>query len=230
MEINQNQEPNHRQTSRVGLEDNTSTKKKPNSFKSNIYTVLMFILAFIFAALMIVFVLRSYVVDGSSMEPILQNGDRVIIYKLPKTIAEIRGQEYLPGRGDIIVFKKPNGQGTELIKRVIGLPGERVVVKDNSVIVYNEQNPAGFNPDADKDYESFLPVIDTGNQITDLTVGENELFVLGDNRALGGSLDSHSGLGLVPLQNVVGKLWLRYYPLNQMKIFGDSTNYLRAIY
>lgn len=225
MEKNKNFKATNIEPMYHSIDNSKKNNKKSNNFKSNLYTLLMFILAFAFAALMIIFVIRSYVVDGSSMEPTLQNGDRVIILKFPKTIADIRDKEYLPKRGDIIVFKKPNGQGTELIKRVIGLPGERVVVKDNSLIVYNDQNPEGFNPDEGTDYGSKLPVIDTGNQITDLSVGENELFVLGDNRALGGSLDSHSGLGLIPLENIVGKLWFRYYPLNQMKIFSDSMKY-----
>jgi signal peptidase I len=176
---------------------------------------------------MIVFVFQSYVVDGSSMEPTLQNGNRVFILKLPKTVASIQNKSYIPDRNEVIVFKKPNDMNTQLIKRVIGLPGDRVVIKDGTITVYNIENPDGFNPDANTDHESTLGPIDTGGKVIVQTVGEGELFVLGDNRGPGGSLDSHSGLGLVPVKNIVGKLWIRYYPFNEFQIF--ATSYLVSL-
>lgn len=193
--------------------------KKKEDVKSAIYTILLFILAPLFAIFIIIFVLQSYIVDGSSMTPTLENGNRVFIYKLPKTIAKIQKSTYIPSRGEVIVFKKPSEPGTQLIKRVIGLPGERVVVKDNTVRVYNSENPDGFDPDAGTDYGPNLAQTDTGSQITDIVVGENELFVMGDNRTPGGSLDSHSGLGLVSVNNIVGRLWVRYFPLSEIKVF-----------
>ena len=195
---------------------------KKNEIKNTIYTIMLFILAPVFAIFMIIFVLQSYVVDGSSMTPTLQNANRVFILKLPETMAKLQHKSFIPARHEIIVFKKPSEPDTQLIKRVIGLPGDRVVVKDNTVRVYNAQNPDGFDPDANTEYGSKLAQIDTGNQITDITVGQNELFVLGDNRTPGGSLDSHTGLGLVPAENIVGRLWLRYYPINEFKIFATT--------
>ena len=195
------------------------SNKKKEDVKSAIYTILLFILAPLFAIFIIIFVLQSYIVDGSSMTPTLENGNRVFIYKLPKTIAKIQKSTYIPSRGEVIVFKKPSEPGTQLIKRVIGLPGERVVVKDNTVRVYNSENPDGFDPDAGTDYGPNLAQTDTGSQITDIVVGENELFVMGDNRTPGGSLDSHSGLGLVSVNNIVGRLWVRYFPLSEIKVF-----------
>jgi signal peptidase I len=196
-----------------------ANKKKKEDVKNAIYTILLFILAPIFAIFIIVFVLQSYIVDGSSMTPTLENGNRVFIYKLPKTMAKIKKDFYIPSRGEVIVFKKPSEPETQLIKRVIGLPGERVVVKDNTVRVYNAENPDGFDPDAGTVYGPNLAQTDTGSQITDIIVGENELFVMGDNRTPGGSLDSHSGLGLVPVNNIVGRLWVRYFPLNEITSF-----------
>ena len=208
-------------------QSNTSRpKKNKDDIKSAIYTILLFILAPLFAIFIIIFVLQSYIVDGSSMTPTLENGNRVFIYKLPKTMATIRGKEYIPSRGEVIVFKKPSEPSTQLIKRVIGLPGERVVVKDNSVRVFNSENPDGFDPDAGTDYGKNLAQTDTGSQIVDLTIGPNELFVMGDNRTPGGSLDSHSGLGLVPTQNIVGRLAIRYFPLNEFKIFSAEEMWL----
>lgn len=202
------------QAPQIVYQDNPGDNK--NDVKSIIYTILLFILAPLFALIMIMFVFQSYVVDGSSMTPTLQNGNRVFILKLPKTIAKLQGKEFVPSRHEIIVFKKPGEPGTQLIKRVIGLPGDRVVVKDNHITVYNAKNPEGFDPDANTEYgDNLEPTV--GN--VDTYVGDNELFVMGDNRTTGGSLDSHSGLGLVPLQNIVGRLWLRYFPLSEFKVY-----------
>jgi len=197
-------------------------KKKPYifspEFKNVFFTVLLFIFAPLFALLMIMFVFQSYVVDGSSMEPTLQNGNRVFILKLPKTIDDIIGKTYIPSRHEIIVFKKPSDPGTQLIKRVIGLPGDHVIVQNGQITIYNKQNPNGFNPDANTNYGSTLSPTDGD---VNVIVGPNELFVCGDNRIPGASLDSRTGLGLVPVQNIIGRLWVRYFPLNEFRTFSD---------
>jgi signal peptidase I len=192
--------------------------KRKDSIKNVVCTVLLFILAPLFALFMIMFVFQSYVVDGSSMEPTLQNGNRVFILKLPRTWSKIRSNDYIPGRYEIIVFKKPSDPGVQLIKRVIGLPGDRVVVKNNQITIYNATNPYGFNPDEGANYE--VPTNETASDV-DVTVGASELFVCGDNRTPGGSLDSRNNLGLVPVQNVIGRLWIRYYPLGSFRYFSD---------
>lgn len=196
-------------------------QRKRDEVKNMIYTILLFILAPLFAVFMIVFVFQSYVVDGSSMEPTLQNGNRVFILKLPKTLASLQNKQYVPARNEVIVFKKPTGDGTQLIKRVIGLPGDRVVIENGIVTVYNIDHPEGFDPDAGTYYEGTLEPSDTGGQKVVEDVGEGELFVLGDNRGPGGSLDSHSGLGLVPVENIIGRLWVRYFPISEFETFSS---------
>lgn len=193
-------------------------QRKKDDIKNLIYTVMLFVLAPLFALFMIVFVFQSYVVDGSSMSPTLQNGNRVFILKAQKTIANIKGDIWIPARYEIIVFKKPGEQSVQLIKRVIGLPGDRVTVRDGVITIYNAANPAGFNPDANTEYGDLL---DPTSGDIDTVVGKNELFVSGDNRSPGGSLDSRSGLGLVPAQNIVGRLWIRYFPLSEFTVFSS---------
>lgn len=203
----------------VQVNDLEQSNNRSGEIKNIIYTVLLFIFAPVFALMMIMFVFQSYVVDGSSMEPNLHNGNRVFILKLPKTFAAIRGKEYVPARHEVVVFKKPNDQSVQLIKRVIGLPGDRVIVKNNHITIYNDSHPEGFDPDEGFSYSSLLdPTI--GN--VDINVGEGELFVCGDNRSPGGSLDSRNNLGLVPVGNVIGRLWIRYYPLKEFDYFSDS--------
>ncbi len=201
------------------LDEEPRRRSTKEEFKNLFYTIGLFVLAPLFAIFMIVFVFQSYIVDGSSMEPTLQNGNRVFILKLPKSVARVQGDIYTPDRNEVIVFKKPTNDGTQLIKRVIGLPGERVVIKDGVITVYNQDNPNGFNPDSGQDYEGTLEPVDTGGEVIDESVEQGRLFVLGDNRGPGGSLDSHSGLGQVPIENIVGKLWLRYFPLSQFQVF-----------
>lgn len=183
----------------------------------SIITVL--VAALILAWGLISFVFQSYQVDGPSMQTTLQNSDHLVVWKVPRTLARITGHAYVPNRGDIIVFNEPGladyGQGSnkQLIKRVIGLPGNRVVVKDGFITIYDKQHPNGFDPDKTLPYGKVIPTT-SGN--IDITLGSNQIFVCGDNRP--DSLDSRV-FGPVDVNNVVGKLVLRVLPLNEAKAF-----------
>jgi len=102
----------------------------------------------------------------------------------------------------------------QLIKRVIGLPGERVVVQDGTMTVFNDANPNGFVPDKTLSYGSNITVPTGGN--VDIVLGANEIFVSGDNRA--NSLDSRS-FGPIPVTDVVGTLAVRILPLSEVQRF-----------
>lgn len=191
-------------------------EKPPESggWKNILSNVVLFSTALLTALTINLFVFQSYEVDGQSMQPTLHHQDRLIIYKFGKTLSSIRRKTYIPQRGSIIVFHKP-GSSEQLIKRVIGLPGERVVVKNEQVIVYNEEFPNGFNPDSANYGKELSPTF--GN--VDVTVGEDEVFVMGDNRIPGASLDSRSSLGNIPSEKIVGTLKLRYIPIGDYKVF-----------
>lgn len=195
------------------------TSNKRSALREAFSTVSILVTALIVAVLIITFVFRSYQVDGPSMETALQNGDKLIIWKVPNTWAKITKNDYIPNRGDVIVFNEGGlgqfGQedNKQLIKRVTGLPGERVVVKDGVVTVYNKENPDGFQPDATLPYGKNIPTT-SGN--VDVTLRPNQLFVNGDNRP--DSLDSRS-FGPINADQVVGKLILRVFPLSSAEIF-----------
>lgn len=189
--------------------------KKNSGRRETFSTIFLFVGALLTAVLLNVFVFQSYEVDGQSMEPTLQNKDRLIIYKANKTWSRISRNNYMPERGQVIVFHKPNGSSDQLIKRVIGLPGDRVVVKNDKITIYNDQNPNGFNPD-DAPYGAELQAT-YGN--VDVVVGQGEVFVCGDNRIPGASYDSRSTLGNVPTKFIVGELVLRYLPFGNFKVF-----------
>jgi len=175
--------------------------------------------ALLLAFCLITFVFQSYQVDGPSMQTTLQNNDHLIVWKVGKTFANLTHRDYIPNRGDVVVFSEPGlasyGQdpNKQLIKRVIALPGERVTVKNSIVTVYNKEHPEGFQPDKTLPYGK---VITTTPGNVDVTVGEGQVFVCGDNR--NNSFDSRV-FGPVASKDIVGKLVLRVLPLNAVKKF-----------
>lgn len=165
------------------------------------------------------FVLQSYYVDGTSMAPTLHNNDRLLIDKAEWSAARLTGQAYVPERGDVVIInsaiKDTNGQLEQLIKRVIALPGERIVINNGKATVYNQANPAGFDPDTSLGLR--LDPTFASSDI-DKQLADDEIFVMGDNRSPGGSLDSRV-FGPVKLTALDGKLLIRVYPFDQHFLF-----------
>lgn len=182
--------------------------------------IVIFIVCVIIGTLLInTFVFRSFNVLGPSMETTLYTGDRLIVNRLPVTWAQLQNKPYIPGRGQVIVFKNPmynKSLGDEyIVKRVIAFPGERVTVKDGILTVYNNEHPQGFQPDDDNHGEPGSP---TSGEV-DTTVSDGTIFVSGDHRQGDYSYDSRNGLGLIPLYDIVGPVSFRIYPVTQIRTF-----------
>lgn len=139
-------------------------------------------------------------VDGASMEPTLQSGEFVIVNKLAYFLSE-------PKLGDVIVFHFPRDPDQEYIKRVIGLPGDRVVIKGGKVYVNGDL--------LQEDYIAAPPVY----EVT-VDVPVDSLYVLGDNR--NNSSDSHNW-GPVPMDYVVGKAVFIYWPPTQWGVVEQAS-------
>jgi len=190
-----------------------------SAWRELVSTIGILFTALIVALLMIGFVFRSYQVEGPSMENTLQNANKLIIWKVPRTWADITHHPYIPKRGDIIIFTESGlsqfGQTNtkQLIKRVIGLPGDRVVVSNGVYTIYNKAHPHGFDPDKTLPYGKNIP---TTSGDVDVTLGTDQLFVSGDNRP--DSLDSRA-FGPINANQIIGKLVLRVFPLNEAKVF-----------
>ena len=137
-------------------------------------------------------------VDGASMEPTLQSGEFVIVNKLAYMFGD-------PTTGDVIVFHFPRDPDQEYIKRIIGLPGDRVEVKGGEVYI-NDQVLS-------EDYIAASPVYDSVWDVPD-----DSLFVLGDNR--NNSSDSHNW-GPVPLDYVIGKATFIYWPPTEWGVLNE---------
>ncbi len=179
----------------------------------------IFVVCVIVSTLLInTFVFRSFSVTGPSMEQTLYTGDRLIVNRLPVTMAHLQNNSYTPKRGQIIVFKNPlyspGSEDMNLVKRVIAFAGERVTVKDGTLTVYNKEHPQGFHPDDSWDG----PGSPTSGD-TEVTVPEGSIFVAGDHRQGSYSLDSRNGLGTVPLYDVIGPVSLRLWPLTKVQGF-----------
>lgn len=180
--------------------------------------------ALVLASLFITFVFQTYQVSGVSMQQTLHNGDHLLVWKLPRTWARLTGHSYVPKRGDIIILNEPaedlsacgTDRGDQLVKRVVGLPGDRVVVANNILTIFNKQHPNGYDPDKTLQYHRQITEETTANEPIDIRLGPNQIYVAGDNRT--DSCDSRV-FGPVSLNQVVGKLVMRVLPLNQAEIF-----------
>lgn len=155
------------------------------------------------------FLIQPFYVKGASMEPNFEDHQYLIINEIGYRISK-------PQRGDIIVFRYPKDPRQYFIKRVIGLPGETVKVKEGKVYIFNDQYKQGV---AINENEYLENVVTAGNK--EVTLGDGEYFVLGDNR--NASLDSRS-FGTVPERLIIGKVWLRGWPFEDFKIF-TTPNY-----
>lgn len=198
------------------FERKTSTQERARNIIS---TIILLISAPLIALLLTAFVFQSYQVDGPSMEPTLNHNDRLIVLKLGHTWSRITDNPYIPERGEIIVFVRRGtpDAGTnhdkQLIKRVVGLPGDRVVIRDGVLTVYNQEHPNGFRPDEEFGYET--AGYETPGTV-DVRVEVGHVFVVGDNRI--NSLDSRA-FGTVASEDIVGQLILRILPLSKAKTY-----------
>ena len=162
------------------------------------------VIAVIIASVILAFV-KPIIIRQSSMEPTFYNGDYIFI---SKQAYNLFGD---PERGDVVVFhtglQTDDGEDKNLIKRVIGLPGDTVEVAGGYVYLNGE-----------KLEETYINEQGVSGEMDPVTVPEDELFVLGDNRRV--SQDSRSGaVGTIGQDTIVGKVVLRVYPFSQFKLF-----------
>ena len=155
------------------------------------------------------YVAEPFVVSGSSMLPNYHNHDYLIIDRLSYF-------KSLPQRGDVVVLKFPKDTSQFFIKRIVGLPGETVRVQQGGVYIFNKENPEGLRLS-----ESYLPSqAETFGKSDSIQLGSDEFFVLGDNRTA--SSDSRVW-GILPKNDIVGKVWARVYPFSAAGFFVPPT-------
>lgn len=188
-------------------EEEESREEKPlpdNNKLPEQHPVLKFVLSILvclFTALLLALLITTYVahhtsVEGSSMEPTIEDGSQLVVEQISYYLHE-------PERFDVIVF--PNNQGANYIKRIIGLPEETIQIKDGYVYINDMQ--------LEEDYGKEI-IEDSGLAVDKITLKKDEYFVLGDNR--NGSIDSRrTDIGAVKREQIKGKAWLCFYPFTK---------------
>lgn len=187
---------------RKGTERLLQAKEKLENekFKNILLWIFEIAVTLIFAVLVAITMFQSVTMQESSMEPTLSVGDRFFMNKLTYKISS-------PQRGDIIVFKTNGEDDAALhIRRVIGLPGETIQIKDGRILIDGETYKEG------KDFPS---ISNPGLASSPVTLEAGEYFVLGDNR--NNSEDSRYGdIGKVKKKYIVGKLWFTISPIKKI--------------
>ncbi len=181
----------------------------PQEKRENFFTEL---LKFALIAIVIVipirlFVAKPFIVSGASMEPTFDTGQYLIVDELSYHLGE-------PSRGEVVIFRYPRDPSQYFIKRIIGLPGETVHIRNGVVSVTRVD---GTTIDLDESY-----IVNRGNGMDmDTPLANDQYFVMGDNRPE--SSDSRVW-GVLPRKNIVGRAFLRLLPINSAQIFpGDET-------
>lgn len=166
-----------------------------------------FLKIFIVAAAIILpirlFLIQPFYVKGASMEPNFHENEYLIIDKLSPHFKPFV-------RGEVIVFRYPKTDHRFLIKRVIGLPGEKIVIKNQAVTIFNEENTDGIPLD-----ESSYNPRELSQRLIVETLAKDEYFVLGDNRPV--SFDSER-FGAITEDQIVGRVVFRGLPINRIGI------------
>jgi signal peptidase I len=155
------------------------------------------------------FLIQPFYVKGTSMEPSFHNYEYLII-------DELSYRFHAPQRGEVVVFRYPRDPQEHFIKRIIGLPGESVQIKNNHVYVFNTLHPDGLILN-----EQYLDPreVTLANNENKITLKDNEYFVLGDNRDA--SQDSRF-FGAVDKSFITGRVWLRGLPINKAQVFAQN--------
>ena len=166
-------------------------------------TIKMAALAFLIVFPIRYFLFQPFVVSGDSMCPSFEDGDYLLIDELSFRIRQ-------PERGEVIVFHAPINPSARYIKRIIGLPNETIEIKEGRVIIFNEEGATWI-----LDESVYLSDSLQTNGDFKITLGQEEYFMMGDNRRF--SSDSRTW-GALPKKNIVGRTMLRAWPFNNLAL------------
>lgn len=183
--------------------ENVVTQKKKGGFWSEIikFTLVAILIVVPFR----IFIAQPFIVSGASMFPSFKDGEYLIV-------DQISLQFEHPKRGEVVIFRYPNDLRTFFIKRIIGLPGEKIEIRSGVVTIKNEEHPEGFIVD-----DSYVEEDKKKREdLSERELGENQYFVMGDNRS--GSFDSREW-GPVSEDLIVGRPLVRVLPISRMDVY-----------
>ncbi|MDF2819991.1 MAG: signal peptidase bacterial type [Clostridiales bacterium] len=159
--------------------------------------VFLIVITVVIAFVISYFVFAFMVFEGSTMSPTISSGDALVINKTSYKFGT-------PGRFDIIAFKLKEGKKSLVISRIIGLPGETVQIIEGAVYINGDK--------LEDDLYGNSPIVFAGTADEPILLGKSEYFVLGDNRGSGAD-SRYIDIGYIKKENIVGKLWIRAFPL-----------------
>jgi len=196
---------------------NPGKENRVISFLSFLFDLLKtFIVVVLIAFAIRYFVIQPFVVDGDSMLPSFVNNEYLIAEKISYDFK-------VPTRGDVVIFRYPKNSSVIYIKRVIGLPGETVEIKDNKVYILAsaDSQPKLLTEDyLAPDTKTCMYSQNETDQDFKVVLKDNEFFVMGDNREH--SSDSREW-GVLPRANIIGRVWITVTPLDRLKIWSRSS-------
>ncbi len=182
---------------------------RKEEFRATLAEVIkVFILAVVVILPIRFFLIQPFYVKGASMEPNFFENEYLIVDKISP---RFRAYE----RGEAIVFRFPVTEHKYLIKRIIGMPGERVVIQNRQITIYSTEHPDGFALN-ENSYNPYL----LRDQSIDETLTDDEYFVLGDNRPV--SMDSEI-FGPVKATQITGRVFFRGWPIERLTVFEPPT-------
>ena len=187
-------------------EKTTETVEKAENttgFRQSLWEFIKFFLIAVLVVIPIrIWVAQPFIVSGSSMTPNFENGEYLIVDEFSYHFRQ-------PVRGEVIIFRAPRDTSEFYIKRIIGLPEERIKISDGEITVFNTEFPGGT-----KISESYIKNTSRDREM-DITLKASEYFVLGDNRPM--SSDSRVW-GPLEESLIIGRAWLRLWPVNKASI------------
>ena len=200
----ENEEKKPKKTKKAQKEEVVLTpeEKKKAILKEIRDMIIYFLVVLAISVFIVVFIVQRTVVEGSSMNPTLANGDNLIVNKVTYRFND-------PKRYDIVVFPYQHRKHTYYIKRIIGLPGETIQIDYEGNIYINGEI-------LEEDYGKEV-ILDPGRASEPITLGDDEYFVMGDNR--NDSSDSRDYMvGNVKKKDFIGKIWIRIYPFKDFGV------------
>ena len=190
----------------TNIEQNSANVPTEKSIGFDLATFVWEVIKTVLISLAIILPIRYYLVQpffvkGPSMESNFLDKDYLIVDEIGYRFNE-------PKRGDVVIFRYPYDTKQFFIKRIVGLPGETIEVKNNSVIIYNRPNPSGMTLT-----ENYLDLFQQTLGADRVKLDDDEYFVMGDNR-----LQSHDSRAFGPVKKslIIGRPFLRLYPLDRV--------------
>ena len=187
----------HKPTDSETVDTVTHSDTLPTSTEHPLVEIIRFSLIAILIVVPIrLFVAQPFIVSGASMEDTFHTGEYLIVDQISYYFNE-------PSRGDVIIFRYPRDPSKYFIKRIIGLPGDTVIIDKSTVTIIDKNHPEGFQL-----VEPYAKEIPLAPKLTE-TLGDREYFVMGDNRPE--SSDSRAW-GVLQKEKIVGRAWVRLFP------------------